>query len=188
MIQDLIIELKKLLAAITLLGSKHVDFFDKIFYWAKALIIALPISYAINGLDVWFHSNQTFFNFLCWSLIANMIAGVWKHKKYKTFRWKLFFFRNAEMWLAIILVYPLLEMIRHLSGNNPASGAMLWFIQVSTLLYPISKIFKNVFIITHGNFPSKVIMMKLYDFERTGDIRYLTDLENKEKKDDDTNI
>lgn len=176
MINFVVIQFKKLLAALTLLTSKDIDYIDRIHYFIKSLAVALPISYAINGLNVWFENNEVFFTFLCWALLANIIAGVWKHKKFNTFRWKLFFFRNIEMWLAIILIYPLLEFIRILSGENPATGIMLWFIQVSTLLYPISKIMKNVFLVTHGNFPPKAIMMRLYNFERTGDIRYLTDI------------
>ncbi len=40
-----------------------------------------------------------------------------------------------------------------------------------TLMYPVSKIVKNVFVLTGGKYPPKWIMKALYNYEKSGKLK-----------------
>jgi hypothetical protein len=64
----------------------------------------------------------------------------------------------------------MLEMLRYTAGDNLAGEIFRILIQTTTLLYPTSKVLKNVFIITKGKYPPKFLMDRLYNFEKNGDL------------------
>jgi hypothetical protein len=53
-------------------------------------------------------------------------------------------------------------------------------IQVVTLLYPVSKVLKNIYILSNKQFPPAFIMDKIYNFEKNGDLKDLFDTDKKE--------
>jgi hypothetical protein len=55
------------------------------------------------------------------------------------------------MFLVVIIVYALLEMLRNTVGNNLIGESFKFVIQLTTLLYPISKALKNIYILTQKN-------------------------------------
>lgn len=74
------------------------------------------------------------------------------------------------MAAVIVGVYIMLDMLRYTAGNNIAGEIFKVLIQVTTLLYPTSKVLKNIFIMTGGKYPPKFLMDKLYNFEKSGDL------------------
>ena len=52
-------------------------------------------------------------------------------------------------------------------------------VQLTTLLYPVSKILKNAFILTNGKYPPQFIMKALYNYEREGKLKDFFDEINK---------
>src|SRR5699024_7827836 len=131
---------------------------------------------------------QQFGTFMCIALVFNLATGAWSHMRAKTFKVKTMILRNLEMCAIVIVGYTMLEMLRYTAGDNVAGELFRISIQIMTLMYPGSKIFKNVFILSKGRYPPEYIMRRMYDFEKNGDlnrlfnIRYNKDLEEEERK------
>lgn len=163
--------MKTLLARIILLTYGDIDFADRIKYLFEALIKLAPIAFALNLINWWFTENQQFGTFMCVAMLVNMGVGVWIHFLKGTFCFKPFIFKNLEMCFVVVVVYMMLEMLRYTAGDNLAGEIFRILIQTTTLLYPTSKVLKNVFIITKGKYPPKFIMDRLYNFEKNGDLK-----------------
>jgi hypothetical protein len=173
--------MKKIIAQIILSSDSSLDVWEKVNYVLIIILKIAPIAFVLNGLNIWFKDNSMFFSFIVFALLGNMLVGVWKHRLEKTFNWEEFFKKNITMWIIIILVYPILEMIRQLTGDNIIGEGFKVVIQVATFLYPGSKILKNCYIISNGQFPPEFIMTRLYRFEKTGNADYIF---NNDKIDD----
>lgn len=132
-----------------------------------------PIAYLANLIGWWVQDNARFAEFMCIALLINMIVGAWMHCREKSFQFNLFLIKNIEMVGVIIIVYIMLDMLRYTAGDNLAGELFRILIQVTTLLYPTSKVLKNVFIITDGRYPPEYIMKRLFNFEKNGDLKKL---------------
>lgn len=174
--------MKTLLARIMLLTYNEADITDRIRYLFDLLLKLSPVVFVLNLINWWFTENQQFGTFMCIALLINMGVGVYYHFKKGTFQFKPFIFKNLEMCFVVVVVYMMLEMLRYTAGDNLAGEIFRILIQITTLLYPTSKVMKNVFIITKGKYPPKFIMDKLYNFEKNGDLNdfFKTSKENQE--------
>lgn len=148
----------------------NLSYSEKIKYCLFVIAHLAPLAFFMEWIDAWFKDNGQFFFFVCVALIINMGAGVWFHLKYGTFKMRDFLLKNVEMMGVVVIVYVMLEMLRYTAGENIAGELFRIIIQVLTLLYPVSKVLRNMFIISRGKHPPKFIMMKLYNFERYGDL------------------
>lgn len=157
---------------------KDVSWGDRARYAWSAIIHFAPVAFLLNVLHWWFANNSQFGGFMCAALVINMVVGAIMHLKFKTFVVKSFIWKNVEMAFVIIVVYILLEMLRYTSGDNIAGDIFRILIQVMTLLYPTSKVCKNIFILTKGKYPPEFLMRKLYSFERNGDLGKLFSTKN----------
>ena len=175
------ITMKKLLCDIMLIADNKPTITDKFSYFFNIIITFGPIAYLLNGLNIWFQSNQQFSSFVIICLIVNMIVGVWYHQKMRTFSWERFFKRNILMWVVLMLVYLMLEMLRQTAGDNFVGESFKILIQITTLLYPISKSLKNIYILSNKQFPPAFIMEKIYNFEKSGNLKDLFDNDKKEE-------
>jgi hypothetical protein len=104
-----------------------------------------------------------------------MVVGAIFHNKMGTFNWVELFKKNILMWVVLIVVYAMLEMLRLTAGNNFVGESFKILIQVLTLLYPVSKVLKNIYILSNKQFPPAFIMDKIYNFEKNGDLNELFD-------------
>ena len=159
-------------------NSFQVETYEKLQYLAKLILTFTPLAYLLNIFNAWFPSNQVFFQVLVWTLLANVIVGAKVHWGSNTFKLKTLLLKNIEMCIIILLVYPILGGINQITGDNIAGNVFQWAIQIGTILYPGSKVLKNVHIWSNGKYPPKFIMEKIYKFEKDGDIK---DLLNKEE-------
>lgn len=177
--------MKRLLAMVMLLADyDNVSIGDRIKYVWNAILHFAPIAIVLDLFNWWFTENHQFGTFMCIALIINLIIGAYMHKKSGTFCFKQFIVKNAELAFTISVTYVMLEMLRYTAGDNLAGEIFKILVQVMTLLYPTSKVLKNIFIISKGKYPPEFIMRKLYNFEKNGDLEKLFST----KKDDDKEL
>lgn len=167
------IMLKKIFYAIILFGYEKVNLQDKFFYLVKLVLTFAPIAFVLNYIGAWYKDNEQFFNFVLIALSINIVIGAWYHFKNKTFKWSEFWKRNSTMWLVLLPVYILLEMLRVTAGDNIIGETFKIVIELSTLLYPTSKALKNIYILSNKQFPPQFIMDRIYNFEKSGDVKDL---------------
>lgn len=182
----MISKLQILLARVMLIADSDIpgvnlSYSEKIKYCLFVIAHLAPLAFFMDWVHAWFKDNGQFFFFVCVALIVNMGVGVWFHFKYGTFKMRDFLLKNVEMMGVVVIVYVMLEMLRYTAGENIAGELFRIIIQVLTLLYPVSKVLRNMFIISRGKHPPKFIMLKLYNFERYGDLEEFF----KTKKGDD---
>lgn len=162
--------MKRIIAHLILLGDPRIDLSDRLQYAFQSIATFAPVIFVLNVIGWWFKENQQFGYFICVALIANMIVGAIFHLRNGSFSVKSFLLKNLEMGGVIIAVYVMLEMLRYTIGNNVAGEAFKVLIQCMTLLYPTTKMFKNIFLMTKGKYPPEFIMQRLYNFEKNGDL------------------
>jgi hypothetical protein len=165
----------KIYVWIILLAEKQVTVWDKINYALKLLATFGPIVALLEALRIWFQDNQTFIGGVLVALLLNMGIGMWYHKRARTFSWSAFFEGNIKMFCGVMLVYILLELLRSAAGNTIISEAFKIIVQTTTMLWPVSKSLKNIYIIYEKKFPPAFIMERLYNFEKTGNVKQLFD-------------
>lgn len=71
----------------------------------------------------------------------------------------------------LLITYVGLEMILIVARKNMVTDAFRVALQVATLMYPLSKVFKNVYILTNGEYPPEWLMKKIYNFNKKGDLK-----------------
>lgn len=171
--------IKETLCRIILLVDSRPTFTDKLSYFFQVVATFAPIAYLLDGLNFWFKTNQQFSSFILICLVVNMVVGAIFHNKMGTFDWVELFKKNVLMWVVLIVVYGMLEMLRLTAGNNFVGESFKILIQVVTLLYPVSKVLKNIYILSNKQFPPAFIMDKIYNFEKNGDLNELFDTDKK---------
>lgn len=150
--------------------TDSVNWYDRVRYVWNTFITFTPIAIALDLFNWWFTENQQFGTFMCASLLINMAVGTVMHLMNKSFCFRLFIFKNLEMCFVVVIVYVMLEMLRYTAGDNLAGEFFRVSIQIMTLLYPTSKVMKNVYILTKGKYPPEFLMRRLYNFEKNGDL------------------
>lgn len=171
--------IKKIFCSIALLADDSPTLSEKVSYLVKLLLTFAPIAFLMSSFGIWYKDNEQFFSFIIGALFINMIVGIGYHVKGGTFKWSQFFWKNIKMWVVIIIVYIILDMLRLTAGDNLAGETFRIFIQITTLLYPSSKALKNIYILNNKQFPPEFIMEKLYNFEKTGNIKDLMNTEGR---------
>src|SRR5690606_4557208 len=153
--------------------TTNIEASDRVRYLFFSVIRFAPFAYILNGFNVWWQDNHRFTTYMLAALILNAIVGAWMHLKYRTFDFKQFFTKNATMLGVVTVTFVMLEMMRLTAGENVVGDIFKVLIQVTSLLYPASKIIKNTFILSEGKHPPEFIMRKIYNFEKNGDLRKL---------------
>lgn len=165
-----------LLSEIGLARPDSIKIDDKIREYGEWVLVLTPMAYLLSWVGLWFNRNQEFFSIMLCALLINAVIGGWKHWRVsKTFTIRDFMMKNTEMMIAIAVCYFMLDMMQYVAGDNVAGDIFRVLIQVTTLIYPVSKVLKNIFIITDGEYPPKYIMEKIFNFEKNGDLKKLFD-------------
>jgi len=172
--------MKKIFYSLILAANHSSTFKERAQLLGSVILKIAPIAYALDMANWWFKENKQFGTFICIALLVNMIVGGVRHLKNKSFDFKLFFARNCMMIFVVCMVYVMLEMLRYTAGANIVGEIFKVLIQVTTLMYPTSKVFKNCYILSNGKYPPEFIMQRLYNFEKNGDLNDLF----KTKKDE----
>ena len=154
-------------------GEYELDFIEKTKYLVKILMTFTPVAYLLNEFNLWFPNNKAFFQVLVWTILANVVVGARYHWKNKTFRFKTMLWKNIEMCLIILVTYPILEGLYSITGQNIAGEVFKWAIQICTILYPGSKVLKNIHILSNKKYPPQFLMDRIFNFEKNGDVKEL---------------
>lgn len=173
--------LRKLLYSVILLSSDKPTWWEKIGYMLKILMVSAPVVWVLKKLHCWYENNSQFLSFVLVAILINMAVGLKYHHKMGTFNWREFFYKNIGLFSSVLLVYILLDMLRISAGDNIVGEGFKIVVQVTTLIYPISKALKNIYILNNKTFPPSFIMDKIYNFEKTGDVKELFKDNNENK-------
>jgi len=146
--------------------------------FAKTMFIVGPIVFLSEILDLWFIENQSFTLFTTGFVLANALIGAIAHKLNGDFRFETFFVQTGKMVGIITVVYLVLEGIVSPIGDNVVADGAIAVFQVATLLYPGSKILKNVFIWSGGEHPPRWLMQRVFNFKQNGDLKAFLDGDN----------
>ena len=183
MIETMKILLLKNYFNVVLIGDESLSVTERLYYLGKTLLTFGPIAFILDRFDLWFAENQLFFTGAIFFIFLNMIFGACMHKWKKTFSWKVFIVKTMLMTTVILITYLILEVIISVAGHNTITSLFRTTLQVSTLLYPGSKILKNVFILSKGEHPPQWVMEKIYNFQENGDLsEFLSNKEAIKKK------
>lgn len=171
--------------ALALLFDDNLPTDDRLANFIKAIFAFGPLVFLLEQLNIWFDSHQGFVIGALVLIILNMIFGGMVHNRKKQFSWKTLLKKTNEMMIILILSYFTLEVIMSVAGTSDIVTVFRITIQVTTLLYPGSKILKNIFIFSKGEYPPEWLMKKIYNFQENGDLNEL--LKSKTAPDDSTN-
>jgi len=162
-----------------LIVDKKPTWIDRVRYWFEVTPFFSGFCYLLDGIDLWFTTNKQFVTFAIIAVVINIAYGMYYHHKTNTFDYGELLRKASKMIVTIIVSYVLLDMLRVTAGDNIAGEIFKILIQIMTLLYPISKTLKQVYILSNKEFPPEFIMTKLYNFEKNGD---LTEFFNTKQK------
>lgn len=160
----------KIYCNLILLGYRELTWTDRFWSALKSFAAFAPIAFILAAIQNWYIDNEHFIYGVIILVIINMIFGGIMHWKKKAFDVKIFLNKTSEMIISLSLIYLGLEMIISLGGENSVTAGFRAALQMTSLLYPFSKIAKNVHIISKGKYPPEWIMKKLFDFEKNGDL------------------
>jgi hypothetical protein len=139
--------------------------------FSKTLLVIGPIAYIIEKLTDWYITNEAFThgNMVLIGLCA-LLGGI-MHKRKGDFEWEKLLFKTIKMTILSLVVYTVIEIVISQAGDYGLVTAFRAALQVGTLLYPGTKILKNVYILSKGEYPPTWIMMKVYNFQESGDLK-----------------
>lgn len=143
---------------------------------AKVSPLVLICQYALGLVN----DQALFIAWWAMIMLLNALVGIVTHLKLKTFDWKEFLLNNAIMIVLTLSVYwSTIGLVE--TANNAITTSLTTALQVATLVFPISKMFKNAHILTNGVFPPEWIVRKLFDFDKNGNLKVFKELEEDEK-------
>lgn len=164
-----------------MIGDDTLSFSERAEYFWKSIITFAPIAFLLDAFNLWFEQNQLFFTSVILFIFVNMILGGYMHYKKATFDWQELLKKTMTMIVVVMTSYLILELILEVAGHNLVVDVFRTTIQVATLLYPGSKILKNVFILSEGEHPPQWVMEKIYNFQQNGDLSAFLKTKEEEK-------
>lgn len=170
---------------VALVYDDNLPTVDRVLNFFKTIITFGPIAFLLEHVNVWFNTHQGFVIGVIALIIVNMVFGGIVHNRKKDFDWKVMLKKTYEMNFILLLSYLTLEVVMSVAGTSDVVTVFRITIQVTTLLYPGSKILKNIFIFSKGEYPPEWLMKKIYNFQENGDLNEL--LKSKTAPDDSTN-
>ncbi|OFM84563.1 hypothetical protein [Weeksella sp. HMSC059D05] len=144
---------------------------DKLEYFVESLFTFTPLAFIFAILQRWFDANSLFAISLVGVLVTNGLVGGYFHYKKGTFDLPTFVKKNIEMIAYTFVVYYCLYVLHENIKETFSTNLFLALINVTSLLFPVSKICKNVFILSDGKHPPEFLMTKLYNFQKRGDLQ-----------------
>ena len=175
----LIVFTLKIYCRLILLGYRELSWADRFESIWKSFAVFAPVAFILGAINRWYMDNEYFFYSVIILVIINMIFGGRMHWRKKKFNIKIFFDKTSEMIISLSLIYLGLELIISHAGDNEITQGFRAALQMTSLLYPFSKIAKNVHILSKGKYPPEWIMKKLYNFEKTGDLQEFLKTDSK---------
>lgn len=161
---------------ILILSDKNNSIDDRLYSFSKLILLSAPVAFIMDIIGGWFTDNSEFSTYVIACILINMVIGGIRHRK--TFSWIQLLIKTGLMFLVLVAVYAGLEMMLKIARDNIITELFRIALQISTLMYPLSKAFKNIFILTNGEHPPAWVMKRFYKFHKDGDLEAL--FKNKE--------
>ena len=147
--------------------DKQIALRDRLYYLWHTLSTCAPIVVLANYFYAWQQTHQAFIIALVVALSVNLVIGALYHIRNHSFSWRALLIKNAQMLGVVAAVYLLLDLLRETSTGEVFESTL----QMMTLLYPVSKAIKNIFVLTHGKYPPSWVIKALYNYEKEGKLK-----------------
>ena len=144
---------------------------DRVYYFFLAFFKSIPLLRLYSYFSLWREKNEFFFAGIGFILFLNMTVGAIYHAKAGSFSIKEFIGGNIMILLVVSVVYISLSVLSIPLNDTEMGKIFQSVLQFMTLMYPVSKIVKNIFILTKGKYPPKFVMKALYNYEREGKLK-----------------
>lgn len=174
---------------VLLFSSKaKISWHDRLEYFFEVALKSAPFLFLYSFLSGWYNENQLFAIAISTALLANLLIGARFHWIKGSFDLGTMLWKNLEMLVVVTGVYLLLGALSTPLGESVAGLAFKKTIEFITILYPVSKALRNVFILTGGKHPPKFVIQALYQYEKDGKLKDFFDSINGNLKNenDDT--
>lgn len=144
--------------------------------------VGLSISERITG---WYLERETYIIILAFSLIADLILGVWKHLELHSFSFeKMLFGFTKKLAFSIVFYFfseALLQILHDAKFDSPAVTGFLRFLLFA---WPAGNVMVNMGILTGGKFPPLFVLNRIAKFNKTGDLKDLKNITNETENTD----
>ena len=144
---------------------------DRLYYLWQTLSRSAPVMLLYRYFHSWQQTHEAFLVALGVALVVNMFVGVAYHLRQRTFSLSELLKKSAQMLGVIAAVYILLAMLKVPLAESHTGELFESTLQLMTLLYPVSKAVKNIFVLTHGKYPPAWVMKALYNYEKEGKLK-----------------
>lgn len=161
----------KWLCNIFIFADGHGDSIERTNAFFRVMAVIAPVSFALAIVSDWFSENLEFTLIAISFVLVNSFIGAIVHFINDRFQWEEFLTKTVKMLAIIAAVYFVLQGIISPVRDNIITEGFKASFKIATLLYPGSKILKNVFIWSKGEHPPKWIMQKVYNFQENGDLK-----------------
>lgn len=157
---------------VLLFSSKaKISWSDRLEYFLEVILKSAPFLFLYGFLSEWYEENELFAIAISTALLANFFIGARFHWSKGTFDLGTMLWKNLEMLVVVTGVYLLLGALSTPLGESVAGLAFKKTIEFITILYPVSKALRNVFILTGGKYPPKFVIQALYQYEKDGKLK-----------------
>jgi len=161
----------KIFFNIILITDKDFSILGRLYVFFMSVLSFTPIVFLLETFELWLGNNKQFTTAVILLIFINMVVGSYMHIKNKDFKWRKVILKTISMILIVNITYVVLELVIGRAGSNFIVEGFRATIKVATLLYPASKILKNIFILSKGEHPPKWLMVKVYNFQKNGDLK-----------------
>ncbi|ROI05442.1 hypothetical protein EGI16_03385 [Chryseobacterium sp. G0240] len=144
--------------------------------------VGLSISERLTG---WYIERETYLIILAFSLIADLILGVWKHLEHHTFSFESMCLGFTKKLAFSIVFYFFSEaFLQILQDAKFESLAITAFLRILLLTWPAGNVMVNMGILTGGKFPPLFVLNRISKFNKTGDLKDLKNITNETENTD----
>ena len=150
--------------------DKQIALRDRLYYLWHTLSTCAPIVVLANYFYAWQQTHQAIIALVV-ALSVNLVIGALYHIRNHSFSWRALLIKNAQMLGVVAAVYLLLDLLKVPLRETSTGEVFESTLQMMTLLYPVSKAIKNIFVLTHGKYPPSWVIKALYNYEREGKLK-----------------
>jgi len=148
-----------------------------------AAVPAVGLSLSERALG-WYLERETYIIILAFSLIADLILGVWKHLENHSFSFeKMLWGFTKKLAFSIVFYFfseAFLQILHEAKYDSPTITGFLRFLLFA---WPGGNVMVNMGILTGGKFPPLFILNRIAKFNKTGDLKDLKNITNEENTD-----
>lgn len=147
--------------------------------------VGLSLSERITG---WYLEREAYIIILAFSLIADLILGVWKHLELHSFSFeKMLWGFTKKLAFSIVFYFFSEAFLQIIRDAGYESLAITGFLRILLFAWPAGNVMVNMGILTGGKFPPLFVLNRIAKFNKTGDLKELKNITNEAKNTDNSN-